>query len=196
MYKKILLLFIYVLLCGLGGFSQENPTRQQKKQWIKAIRQGKLKFSEKIDTVFIEKEVIRQVIQEVPKEVWRLAYRDTCQKTGKELRHERKMLRIENHLAYKKLQHSLRFAREETKRMVLENQAFKDSLKFLQKQFRTLKQISKDRTRTIRKISEDARKTDKQAQKTERSYIWLYIAIIVLIIVVLVVLLRWFKQFY
>jgi hypothetical protein len=176
-----LVLLVWVGLLPTSTIAQD--TKKERRELARNIKRGRVQVSKDLDTIFIE----REKLVEVPKEVVRTVkqvetvYKDTCEKSRFELRHERKQAKQEDNT-------SIKLAKIEAERQVsvlkLENQGLRDSLKLL-------KELEKTRGKVEAQNLKQEVKLEKQKNKPK--WKWYHVVVfsigglIILLVVIFII---------
>lgn len=160
-------LFLTLLLDPLASFPQETSKKDLRKL-ARQVKKGELVISKNADTIFIEKQIIKEVTVpeiHIQKETVEIL-KDTCIKERHELRHDRKMLKIEG-------DNQIALMRKENEALKIQAKSLKDSLSIIKKiEFERLETIQD----TVREQSKVEKLIARSGVKKERLATWRYLS--------------------
>lgn len=150
-YCLSFLLFFTLVYCEINA--QDKQNKRELRQIAKKVRKGEIQISQNADTIYLTK--YEQVIREVQVPITKIetVFKDTCDKSGFELRHERKVQRQED--------------RTEINKLLLQNKALTIEAKSLKDSLRIARAMANINRKLIVDTSYQAKRTDRTEARSK-----------------------------
>jgi hypothetical protein len=176
-YKKWLILSVTFFVFCLSPM-QINAQEVSKKQerLLNRLERTGLQLSDNADTIYLEKQVLRTIIKRDTLYLQKtsIEYRDTCEKSRFELRHERKSDKIDNSFELSKLKQDYKSLQEENKLTKYLSDRMLDSIQKIIRLERIYTRQLSDSLKTEKTLSKDNLKTTRIQSRSWSVWEWLF----------------------